>query len=130
MPHHRRPNHMKYRNSQIEFSLPCPHCQVTRVCWYATFITTVVARQLRDNPSSQHGPGEQIVPRSLSPIVKYTCSQDPVWPTFCLKTHCLWTFQFPTMGERDLIAGRTGLSPLLAPLLRAYPSCVWFRKRD
>ena len=127
---HRRPNHMEYRNSQIEFSLPCPHCQVTGVYRFTAFITTVVARQLRDNPSTQHGPGEQIVPRGLSPIVKYTCLQDLVWPTFCLKTHCLWTFQLPAMGERNLITGRKGLSPLLAPSLRAYPSCVWFRKRD
>ena len=52
---------MEYRNLQIEFSLPCPHFLVTGVFRFATFITTVIARQLRDNPSSQHGPGEQIV---------------------------------------------------------------------
>ncbi len=34
------------------------------------------------------------------------------------------------MGERDLIAGRTGLSPLLAPLLRARSTYVRIRKCD
>ena len=68
MPHHRRSNHMEYRNLQVEFSLPCPHCKVTGVRRYTTFITTVVAWWLRNNPSSPHGPGEQIVYKVNLPL--------------------------------------------------------------
>ncbi len=49
---------------------------------------------------------------------------------FVSKLIAKWTFQFPTICERDLIARRTGLSPLLAPLLRARSTCVWIQKCD